>query len=139
MKRRLLAVLMLGMMLILSTSVVYAADYTYGSTTLGATQPSSYKVYPNVRKKSSTTKYFTNKNTYARKTSDGTAMKYYTNAWDGDKDNTRASSSSTIYNSGQTANVTLYTAYQKAGVNLQLEVGNPNGVSIDVKGKWNPN
>lgn len=38
MKRRLLAVLMLGMMLILSTSVVYAADYTYGSTTLGATQ-----------------------------------------------------------------------------------------------------
>ena len=51
MKRRLLAVLMLGMMLILSTSVVYAADYTYGSTTLGATQPSSYKVYPNVRKK----------------------------------------------------------------------------------------
>ena len=102
MKRRLLAVLMLGMMLILSTSVVYAADYTYGSTTLGATQPSSYKVYPNVRKKSSTTKYFTNKNTHARKTSDGTAMKYYTNAWDGDKDNTRASSSSTIYNSGQT-------------------------------------
>lgn len=139
MKRRLLAVFMLGMMFILSASVVYAADYTYGPTTLGATQPSSYKVYPNVRKKSSTTKYFTNKNTYARKTSDGTAMKYYTNAWDGDKDNTRASGSSTSYSGGKTANVTLYTAYQKAGVNLQLEVGNPNGVSIDVKGKWNPN
>ncbi|MEA4898521.1 MAG: hypothetical protein VB115_09775 [Christensenellaceae bacterium] len=139
MKKRLLAVFMLAMMFILSTSVAYAADYTYGSTTLGATQPSSYKVYPNVRKKSSTTKYFTNKNTYARKTSDETAMKYYTNAWDGDKSNTRASGSSTNYNSGKTANVTLYTAYQKAGVNLQLEVGNPNGVSIDVKGKWNPN
>ncbi|MEA4897064.1 MAG: hypothetical protein VB115_02350 [Christensenellaceae bacterium] len=137
MKKRLLAVFMLAMMFILSTSVAYAASYAYGSTTLGATQPSSYKVYPNVRKKSSAKEHFINKNQYAKSTSDRTAMKYYTSAWDGDKSNTRASGSVTKI-SGKIATVTFYTAYQKAGVNLQLEVGNPNGVEIDVKGKWNP-
>lgn len=139
MSKRIIATFFAVLMLLgLSTSIAAAAAYGYGNTTLGATQPSSYRVYPNARKKTSTISYITNTNEYARRTSDEVGVKYYTGAWDALTSNTRASASVTR-NSGSTAKPALYANYCQAEVQLQLEVGNPNAVEIEVKGTWTPN